>query len=56
MQKSKKNISFYLGEEKEDKFEMFNRWCFSEGVLMPKIEFPAVFEHGLIGMKCTADI
>ena len=23
---------------------------------MPKIEFPAFFEHGLIGMKCTEDI
>ena len=35
-----------------DKYEMFNEWCKKEGILMPKLEYPAVFENGLIGVKC----
>jgi len=23
---------------------------------MPKLEYPAYFEHGLLGVKCTEDI
>ena len=56
-----KNIDYYLRQEGEavdenDKYEMFNEWCRKEGVIMPKLEYPAVFENGLIGVRCTADI
>ena len=35
---------------------MFLDWCKAEGVIMPKIEYPAYFENGLIGARCTEDI
>jgi hypothetical protein len=53
----RRNIEFYLGvDEDTDKFVMFNDWCKQEGVLMPKLEYPAFFEHGLLGVRCTEDI
>jgi len=53
----RRNIEFYLGVDKvEDKFTMFNKWCKQEGVIMPKVEYPAFFEHGLLGVKVTQDI
>ena len=39
-----------------DRVEMFNKWAKAEGVVMPKIEYPAYFEDGLVGMKCVQDI
>ena len=38
------------------KYERFNQWCKQEGVIMPKLEYPAEFEGGLVGTKCLADI
>jgi hypothetical protein len=38
------------------KYEIFNKWCQKEGVVMPKLEYPYKFEGGLIGMRCTDDI
>ena len=35
---------------------MFLNWCKKEGVVMPKIEYPATFENGLKGIRCTSDI
>jgi hypothetical protein len=35
---------------------MFNEWCQKEGVLMPKLHYPAYFENGLIGARCKEDI
>ena len=35
---------------------MFNEWCKREGVIMPKLEYPAYFEDGLVGVKVTQDI
>ena len=35
---------------------MFNEWCAQEGVIMPAVEYPAYFEGGLLGMKCTQDV
>ena len=35
---------------------MFNRWCEENGVLMPKLEYPAYFDDGLIGVRCKEDI
>ena len=54
-----KNIDNIISEEpstQEDKFEMFNKWCRDQGIYLPKLEYPAFFEGGLIGLKCTADI
>ena len=35
---------------------MFNEWCKNEGVIMPKLEYPAIFQDDLIGVRCTQDI
>ena len=40
----------------DDKYAIFNKWCADEGVLMPKLQYPATFEGGLIGTKVTKDI
>ena len=42
--------------ESSDLWKNFTSWCFKQGVLAPKVEFPAVFEHGLVGVKVTKDI
>ena len=39
-----------------DKIQMFNEWAIAEGAVMPKIEYPAYFGDGLVGMRCTEDI
>ena len=56
----KKDMDYYLlkdGEvEMEDKYVMFNKWCKEEGVIMPKLEYPAYFENGLEGTRCKEDI
>ena len=56
-----KNIEYFLSDgddegEKVDKFTMFNEWCRAEGVIMSKVEYPAYFEGGLLGIKCTQDV
>ena len=38
------------------KCEVFNEWCRANGVVMPKLEYPAYFEGGLVGMRATAPI
>jgi hypothetical protein len=35
---------------------MFMNWCNKEGMHMPKLEYPAFFEGGLLGVKCKEDI
>ena len=35
---------------------MFVDWCVKEGVVMPKLEYPAIFENGLIGIRIKEDI
>ena len=35
---------------------VFNEWCFSNGVMMPKVEYPAYFEGGLVGMQAKQPI
>ena len=58
--KEKKNIDYYLSQdgyvETVDKFTMFLDWCNKEGMVMPKLEYPAYFENGLIGVRCKEDI
>jgi hypothetical protein len=39
-----------------DKYEMFNEWCKSEGILMPKCEYPHFFENNLSGVKVIENI
>jgi hypothetical protein len=38
-------------EQQEDKYDAFKSWIEKEGVIMPKVLFPAVFENGLVGVK-----
>lgn len=35
---------------------MFLAWCKKEGVVMPKLEYPATFENGVTGVRVTEDI
>jgi len=35
---------------------MFNEWCKKEGMIQPKLEYPAYFENGLVGVRCKEDI
>ena len=55
-----RTIDYYLLDEGEtddrDRMLMFKKWCESEGVIMPKIEYPAYFENGILGLKCKEDI
>ena len=55
---SKTNIDWFLtGKPDEiDKYTMFNEWCAKEGVYMPKLEYPANFDGGLLGARCKEDI
>ena len=55
--KTKPNVESYLAEpDNTDKYELFNEWCKKEGILMPKLQYPAIFEGGLIGTKVTQEI
>ena len=40
----------------EEKVANFLEWARNEGVVMPKLEYPAYYENGLVGIRCTADI
>ena len=56
-----KNIEYYMNETplegEPDKFTMFNAWCKKEGVVMPKLQYPAYFDNGeLLGVKCLEQI
>ena len=45
--------------EKQDlvvKAVRFREWCETNGVKMPKLEYPAFFEGDLIGVKVREDI
>ncbi len=43
-------------ESKETAEERLVHWCRENGVIMPKLEYPAVFEGGLQGMRVKEDI
>ena len=53
-------MDYYLNNEdyteKEDVMTMYLKWCKDEGVVMPKCSYPAYFENGVIGVRCTEDI
>ena len=36
--------------------KVFKDWCFENGVRMPKLQYPAYFEGGLIGMMATEPV
>jgi len=52
-----KNIDDFLDEEERaaDPMPLFLNWCKQEGVVMPKLEYPADF-NGLTGIRCLEDI
>ena len=39
-----------------DKYAKFRKWCKENGVIGPKIEFPAVFDGGMVGVRALQDI
>ena len=43
-------------DEHMRKCQVFNAWCQENGVLMPKLEYPAYFEGGLVGMRAAQPI
>ena len=53
-----KNIEAFVEplEGEPDKYSLFNQWCEQEGVIMPKIEYPAWFQNGLLGVRVKEDI
>ena len=50
-----KSIDQFLKGD-SDKVEAFINWCKKEGVVYPKLEYPAYFEGGLVGMRVKEDI
>ena len=42
--------------EKSDKYKLFNDWCQQNGIISKKLEYPAEFEFGLVGVKAKEDI
>ena len=57
-QDAKRNIEWFLDSKADepDKFQCFNEWCAREGVIMPKLEYPAWFGNGLLGVRVKQDI
>ena len=56
----KLDIDFYLSKNSETqaKLPMFLTWCQKEGIIMPKLEYPAYFGEGnrLLGIRAREDI
>ena len=50
-----KNMMDFIETGDDDRFEVFNSWCEREGVVMPKLKYPAWFD-GLLGIECTDEI
>ena len=42
--------------EHRRKCQVFNDWFFANGGRMPKLEYPAYFKGGLVGVRATAPI
>lgn len=43
-------------QEKTAKAVRFLKWCEENGVKMPKLEYPAFFKGGLVGVRVKEDI
>lgn len=54
----KNSLDYFLSDEPipTDKYADFKAWCQEKGVLMNKLEFPAEFQDGLVGVRVTEDI
>lgn len=50
------NFTEVYKAHQKDKYEIFNKWCKDEGVLIPKLEYPAFFDGGLLGARAKQDI
>jgi hypothetical protein len=53
---AKYSIHQVYKDSQENKYEIFNKWCFDNGVRIPKLEYPAIFEGGLLGARASEDI
>ena len=42
--------------EHSRKCKVFMDWCFANGVICPKLEYPAYFEGGLVGVRALEPI
>ena len=38
------------------KYLRFQQWCKQVGIIAPKLEYPFVFDDGLLGVRCTETI
>ena len=38
------------------KCKKFTDWCYEVGIRTPKLEYPAFFDNGLLGVRVTAPI
>ncbi len=52
----KYSIHSVYKDNQENKYEIFNKWCYENGIRAPKMEYPAIFEGGLIGARASEDI
>lgn len=43
-------------EDHAQKCKEFNEWCAKVGIICPKLEFPAFFDGGLLGVKAIEPI
>lgn len=50
------NLTEIYASHQEAKYEIFNDWCQQNGVIMPKLDYPATFDGGLLGVRASADI
>ena len=50
------NINQVYKDSQADKMTIFMSWCAENGVKMPKLEYPAVFEQGLLGVRAKESI
>lgn len=42
--------------EHRRKCDIFNKWCHENGMKTPKLEYPAYFEGGLVGVRALEQI
>jgi hypothetical protein len=40
----------------DEKSRIFNDWCKQEGVLCPKLDYPSIFDGGLVGARANDEI
>ena len=42
------NIHEVYQKNQDKKYEIFNKWCKDNGVLIPKLEYPSFFDGGFL--------